>query len=80
MGVMYVSDPTPGRHAAGSASWNETLGVGFSLPEAADKADWNVRELGNSPPLVIADQPLDYVRLVAAEQDHRRTRRKHGVA
>ncbi len=41
MGVTYIADPTPGRHTAGSASWNETFGVGFSLPKAADKKDWN---------------------------------------
>jgi aldehyde:ferredoxin oxidoreductase len=43
MGVTYVADPTPGRHTAGSASWNETFGVGFSLPKAADKKDWNTK-------------------------------------
>ena len=37
MGVTYISDPTPGRHTAGSASWNETFGAGFPLPEAAPK-------------------------------------------
>jgi aldehyde:ferredoxin oxidoreductase len=35
MGVTYISDPTPGRHTAGSASWNETFGVGFTLPKGA---------------------------------------------
>jgi aldehyde:ferredoxin oxidoreductase len=43
MGVTYIADPTPGRHTAGSASWNETFGAGFSLPKAADKKDWNVK-------------------------------------
>ncbi len=43
MGVTYIADPTPGRHTAGSASWNETFGVGFSLPKAADKKEWNVK-------------------------------------
>jgi len=43
MGVTYVADPTPGRHTAGSASWNETFGAGFSLPKAADKKEWNVK-------------------------------------
>jgi aldehyde:ferredoxin oxidoreductase len=43
MGVTYIADPTPGRHTAGSASWNETFGVGFSLPKAADKKDWNTK-------------------------------------
>ena len=46
MGVTYIADPTPGRHTAGSASWNETFGVGLSLPKAADKADWNVKWKG----------------------------------
>ena len=27
MGVTYISDPTPGRHTAGSASWNETFNM-----------------------------------------------------
>jgi aldehyde:ferredoxin oxidoreductase len=46
MGVTYVADPTPGRHTAGSASWNETFGVGLSLPKAADKKDWNIKWKG----------------------------------
>lgn len=46
MGVTYIADPTPGRHTAGSASWNETFGVGFSLPAAAEKKDWNVKWKG----------------------------------
>ena len=46
MGVTYIADPTPGRHTAGSASWNETFGVGLSLPKAADKKDWNVKWKG----------------------------------
>ena len=33
MGVTYIADPTPGRHTAGSASWNETFGAGFSLKQ-----------------------------------------------
>ena len=36
MGVTYISDPTPGRHTAGSASWNETFNAKFPLPRAAD--------------------------------------------
>ena len=36
MGVTYIADPTPGRHTAGSASWNETFGAKFPLPKAAD--------------------------------------------
>ncbi len=39
MGVTYISDPTPGRHTAGSASWNETFGAGFPLPEAIDESE-----------------------------------------
>ncbi len=46
MGVTYIADPTPGRHTAGSASWNETFGVGFSLPKAAERKDWNVKWKG----------------------------------
>jgi aldehyde:ferredoxin oxidoreductase len=46
MGVTYIADPTPGRHTAGSASWNETFGVSFSLPQAAEKKDWNVKWKG----------------------------------
>lgn len=46
MGVTYIADPTPGRHTAGSASWNETFGVGFSLPKAVDKKDVNVKWKG----------------------------------
>src|SRR5689334_3964156 len=48
MGVTYISDPTPGRHTAGSASWNETFGAGYSLPKAADKKDWNVKWKGTA--------------------------------
>ncbi len=43
MGVTYVADPTPGRHTAGSASWQETFGVAFPLPEAAPAAETTVR-------------------------------------
>jgi aldehyde:ferredoxin oxidoreductase len=46
MGVTYIADPTPGRHTAGSASWNETFGAGFSLPKAADRKEWNVKWKG----------------------------------
>ena len=35
-GVTYIADPTPGRHTAGTASWNETFGAGFSLALTAD--------------------------------------------
>jgi aldehyde:ferredoxin oxidoreductase len=46
MGVTYTADPTPARHTAGGASWNETFGMKFALPAAADKKDWNVRWKG----------------------------------
>lgn len=39
-----------------------------------------VRELGDAPPQIVVDQPLDYVRLVDDEHDNRRSRRRHGVA
>ena len=42
MGVTYTTDPTPGRHTAGSASWNETFGVKFALPGAVDPKEQNV--------------------------------------
>lgn len=37
-----------------------------------------VRELGGTPPQDVPEEPIDYVRLVDEEHDHRRTRRKHG--
>jgi aldehyde:ferredoxin oxidoreductase len=43
MGVTYISDPTPGRHTAGSASWNETFAVGFPLPKAAPASETTVQ-------------------------------------
>ncbi|HVK76490.1 MAG TPA: aldehyde ferredoxin oxidoreductase family protein [Kofleriaceae bacterium] len=46
MGVTYISDPTPGRHTAGSASWNETFGFGFSLPTAAPASETVVQWKG----------------------------------
>jgi aldehyde:ferredoxin oxidoreductase len=46
MGVTFIADPTPGRHTAGSASWNEVFGAGFSLPKGAEKKDWNVKWKG----------------------------------
>ncbi|MCA9514400.1 MAG: hypothetical protein KC635_05615, partial [Myxococcales bacterium] len=48
MGLTYISDPTPGRHTAGSASWNETFGAGFALPEARDKKETNVKWKGTA--------------------------------
>jgi aldehyde:ferredoxin oxidoreductase len=48
MGVTYIADPTPGRHTAGSASWNETFAAGFTLPGAVEKKDWNVKWKGTA--------------------------------
>ncbi len=42
MGVTYIADPTPGRHTAGSASWNETFGAKFPLRDAAPAAETTV--------------------------------------
>jgi len=42
MGVTYVSDPTPGRHTAGSASWNETFNSKFPIPNAVDDKEVTV--------------------------------------
>ncbi|HVS14836.1 MAG TPA: aldehyde ferredoxin oxidoreductase family protein [Thermoanaerobaculia bacterium] len=42
MGVTYIADPTPGRHTAGSASWNETFGMKFPLPAAAPAKEVDV--------------------------------------
>lgn len=42
MGVTFTTDPTPGRHTAGSASWNETFGFEFALPGAAPAAELTV--------------------------------------
>lgn len=43
MGVTYLTDPTPGRHTAGSASWNETFGVKLTLQNAVPKSEQNVQ-------------------------------------
>lgn len=48
MGVTYIADPTPGRHTAGSASWNETFGVGFSLPDAVSKKQTEIKWKGTT--------------------------------
>lgn len=42
MGVTYIADPTPGRHTAGSASWNETFNSRFPIPNAVDDKEVNV--------------------------------------
>jgi aldehyde:ferredoxin oxidoreductase len=47
MGVTYTADPTPGRHTAGSASWNETFGAGFSLPNAVPKKEVEIAWKGD---------------------------------
>jgi aldehyde:ferredoxin oxidoreductase len=43
MGVTYTADPTPGRHTAGSGSWNETFAMKFPLPQAVDAAQTTVQ-------------------------------------
>jgi len=42
MGVTYTTDPTPGRHTAGSASWQETFGAKFPLPGAVSPKEVSV--------------------------------------
>jgi aldehyde:ferredoxin oxidoreductase len=42
MGVTYTTDPTPGRHTAGSASWQETFGAKFPLPGAVGAKEVSV--------------------------------------
>jgi aldehyde:ferredoxin oxidoreductase len=42
MGVTYISDPTPGRHTAGTASWNETFNAKFPLAGAVDPKETRV--------------------------------------
>jgi hypothetical protein len=39
-----------------------------------------IRELGSLAPEVAVAEPLDYVRLVDEEHEHRRNRRRHGVS
>jgi aldehyde:ferredoxin oxidoreductase len=46
MGITYLTDPTPGRHTAGSGSWNETFGQKFPLPGAVPKNEVNVKWKG----------------------------------
>ncbi|MDH5490484.1 MAG: hypothetical protein OEY14_00775 [Myxococcales bacterium] len=48
MGVTYIADPSPGRHTAGSASWNETFGMPFPIPGAADPKEVNVAWKGSA--------------------------------
>lgn len=47
MGVTFTTDPTPGRHTAGGASWNETFGVGFQLPKAVPASEVKVSWKGD---------------------------------
>src|SRR6185436_7185157 len=42
MGVTYISDPTPGRHTAGTASWNETFNSAFPIPNAVDPKEVSI--------------------------------------
>jgi aldehyde:ferredoxin oxidoreductase len=42
MGVTYIADPTPGRHTAGSASWNETFAMKYPLPTAVDEKETTI--------------------------------------
>src|SRR5207237_3288398 len=42
MGVTYIADPTPGRHTAGTASWNETFNSKFPIPGVVDAKDVTV--------------------------------------
>lgn len=42
MGVTYISDPTPGRHTAGTAAWNETFNAKFPIPNAVDPKEVTV--------------------------------------
>ncbi|HTM20086.1 MAG TPA: aldehyde ferredoxin oxidoreductase family protein [Kofleriaceae bacterium] len=47
-GVSYIADPTPGRHTTGGASWNETFGMGFALPDAAPREEVTVKWKGTA--------------------------------
>jgi len=42
MGVTYIADPTPGRHTAGTASWNETFNSKFPIPNVVDDKEVTV--------------------------------------
>ncbi|HZR84465.1 MAG TPA: aldehyde ferredoxin oxidoreductase family protein [Candidatus Binatia bacterium] len=42
MGVTYTADPTPGRHTAGTASWNETFNAKFPIPNVVDPKEVTV--------------------------------------
>ncbi|MEM1417420.1 MAG: aldehyde ferredoxin oxidoreductase C-terminal domain-containing protein [Myxococcota bacterium] len=47
MGVTFVTDPTPGRHTAGGASWKEVFNVGFPIPDAVDPKELAIRWNGD---------------------------------
>jgi aldehyde:ferredoxin oxidoreductase len=42
MGVSYISDPTPGRHTTGTASWRETFNAAFPIPGAVDEKETQI--------------------------------------
>ncbi|MFN8542774.1 MAG: aldehyde ferredoxin oxidoreductase family protein [Candidatus Binatia bacterium] len=48
MGVTYIADPTPGRHTAGSASWNETFNSKFPIPNVVDTKETTVAWKGTA--------------------------------
>jgi aldehyde:ferredoxin oxidoreductase len=47
MGLTFVTDPTPGRHTAGGASWNEAFGADYPLAGAVDEKETVVKWNGN---------------------------------
>ncbi|MBC7974202.1 MAG: hypothetical protein H7138_04400 [Myxococcales bacterium] len=71
---------------AQEAAWSGALSGRSDLPpfeEISEAFRVRVRELGPTdrapePSPFLAEEPLDYVRLVDEEHDHRRTRRKQG--
>ncbi len=71
---------------AQEAAWSGALSGRSDLPpfeEISEAFRVRVRELGptdreTEPAPFLAEEPLDYVRLVDEEHDHRRTRRKQG--
>ncbi len=48
MGVSYISDPTPGRHTAGTASWRETFNAPFPIPGAVEEKETQVEWKGTA--------------------------------
>jgi len=69
---------------AGEAAKSGALSGRDDLPpfdQIANAFRARVRELGDQPPLAFDEvEQLDYVRLVDEEHEHRRTRRKQGMA